>query len=189
MPYTVKSSFEPDQKTITDSILLTTKKLLGIAEEYHAFDIDVITAINAALFTLNQLGVGPRYPFMVTGEEETYSDFLGDKKPFYQGIQQYVYMRARLMFDPPTNSFIVKSFEDQCREFEWRFMVQPITDDTLPDRDKPIVNPDEPDTPIDPPDIPTEPDEPEEPLPPLEPLPPTDEDDDDNVGDLVRKFI
>lgn len=114
----------PEYKPITNSIMLTVKKMLGIAEEYHAFDLDVITNINACFLTLNQLGVGPRYPFSISGPESQWSDFLEEQSAVLQGIQTYVYMRVRLMFDPPTNSFLVDSLKKQIEEMEWRFATQ-----------------------------------------------------------------
>lgn len=115
----------PTPKPMTKSILLTIKKMLGIAEEYHAFDLDVIININAVFLSLNQLGIGPDIPFQITGAEEVWNDFLGDQEQFLAGVQTYIYMRVRLMFDPPTNSFLVDSFQKQIQEFEWRFIVQP----------------------------------------------------------------
>lgn len=114
----------PEYKPITNSIMLTVKKMLGIAEEYHAFDLDIITNINACFLTLNQLGVGPRYPFSISGPETQWNDFLEEQSAVLQGIQTYVYMRVRLMFDPPTNSFLVDSLKKQIDEMEWRFMTQ-----------------------------------------------------------------
>lgn len=115
----------PSTKPITKSILLTVKKMLGIAEEYHAFDLDIIININAVFLTLNQLGVGPLTPYQITGVDETWADFLGDQEEFMAGVQTYTYLRVRLMFDPPTNSFLVDSFQKQIQELEWRFNVQP----------------------------------------------------------------
>lgn len=114
----------PEYKPITNSIMLTVKKMLGIAEEYHAFDLDIITNINAVFLTLNQLGVGPEYPFAITGPETQWDDFLGDQFEILQAIQTYTFMRVRLMFDPPTNSFLVDSMQKQIDEMEWRFMTQ-----------------------------------------------------------------
>lgn len=113
-----------ETKPITQSILLTIKKMLGIAEEYHAFDIDVITHINAALFTLNELGVGPDLPYTITGEEETWSDFLGEDERLITAVPSYVYFKVRLMFDPPTNSFLTDSIRKTIDEYEWRFIAQ-----------------------------------------------------------------
>lgn len=127
---------------MTNSIFLSTKKLLGISEEYHAFDIDILTAINATFLTLNQLGIGPLLPFQLPlilsyeDEEEfqndpavttTWDDFLGDQKEHLAAVQTYVYQRVRLIFDPPTNSFMVTAIQESCKEFEWRFTVQPKT--------------------------------------------------------------
>lgn len=130
-PSAEKEPATSEVKPITQSILLTIKKMLGIAEEYHAFDLDVITNINATFFTLNQLGVGPRLPYSITGIDETWSDFLGSQKEFINAVQTYTYMRVRLMFDPPTNSFLVDAMQKQCQEYEWRFTVQPKTEEEL----------------------------------------------------------
>lgn len=133
---------------MTNSILLTIKKLLGISEEYHAFDIDILTAINAVFLTLNQLGIGPVLPFQLPlvmnyeNEEEfendlavktTWDDFLGDQKEYLAAVQTYVYQRVRLIFDPPTNSFMVTAMQESCKEFEWRFTIQPKTDGAVED--------------------------------------------------------
>lgn len=116
---------------MTSSILLTIKKMLGIAEEYHAFDIDIITNINAVFLSLNQLGIGPTIPYYITGEDETWMGFMGDQKRYLAGVQTYVYQRVRLMFDPPTNSFLVDALQRSCQELEWRFSVQPKTEEEV----------------------------------------------------------
>lgn len=110
--------------SITDSILLTVKKMLGIAEEYHAFDVDLIVNINSVFLTLNQLGVGPKKPYQISGDAETWADFLGDQKDDVVGVATYVYLKTRLLFDPPTNSFLVTAMQDQVAELEWRLNLQ-----------------------------------------------------------------
>ena len=45
--------------SITDSILTSVKKMLGIAEEYEHFDADLLMHINSVFSILHQLGVGP----------------------------------------------------------------------------------------------------------------------------------
>lgn len=107
---------------MTNSILLTIKKMLGIAEEYHAFDLDIIININSVFLTLNQLGVGPINPYQITSDEETWDDFQGEMP--IPGVQSYVYLKTRLLFDPPTNSFLVDNIQKQIAEFEWRMNVQ-----------------------------------------------------------------
>lgn len=114
----------PTVKPITQSILLTIKKMLGIAEEYHAFDLDIVININSVFLTLNQLGVGPSTPYQITGTDETWTDFLGDQNGLAVGVQTYVYLKTRLLFDPPTNSFLVDSMQKQIQELEWRLNIQ-----------------------------------------------------------------
>lgn len=132
VPSTPIVPIEP--KPITNSILLTIKKMLGIAEEYHAFDIDIIIDINSVFLTLNQLGVGPTIPYQITGSSEVWDDFMGDNP--IPGVQTYVYLKTRLLFDPPTNSFLVDAMQKQCNEFEWRMNIQvetpPIKEEPTP---------------------------------------------------------
>lgn len=109
---------------ITQSILLTVKKMLGIAEEYHAFDLDLIININSVFLTLNQLGVGPTRPYKISGDAETWADFLGDQYGELEGVETYVYLKVRLLFDPPTNSFLVDAMQSQVAELEWRLNFQ-----------------------------------------------------------------
>lgn len=106
-----------------DSILNSTKKLLGLAEDYDAFDQDVIVAINAALFTLTQLGVGPDEGFRISSADEVWSDFIGDVIDL-EAVKEYVYMKSRLAFDPPVNSSVLQALKDMCNEYEFRLNVQ-----------------------------------------------------------------
>lgn len=136
---------------MTESILLTVKKMLGIAEEYHAFDLDLIININSVFLTLNQLGVGPESPFQITGDSEVWSGFANPKE--VPGIQTYVYLKTRLLFDPPTNSFLVTAIEKQIAEFEWRLNVQ--VDTEYPEKEEEPTTPTEPEPVV--PDTPTPP--------------------------------
>lgn len=107
---------------MTDSILNGTKKILGLDPDYTAFDHDVITHINTALGTLNQLGIGPINGFMIDDDEATWDDFLaGD--PRLNGVRTYVYLRVRLLFDPPNTSFAITAMQEQVKELEWRLNV------------------------------------------------------------------
>lgn len=107
---------------MNDSILLTIKKMLGLDNSYTVFDQDIIIFINTALMILEQVGLGPN-GFTVTGESETWTDFLTDISKF-EGAKTYVYIRTRLAFDPPTNSSLLKSLEDTYKELEWRLNVK-----------------------------------------------------------------
>mgnify|MGYP001185001007 FL=1 len=107
---------------MTNSILNSTKKILGIAAEYKAFDLDIITHINSVFATLQQLGVGPVEGFMIDDEFPEWDAFLAGNIPLNQ-VKTYVFMRTKLVFDPPPNSFGISSMNDQIKEMEWRMMV------------------------------------------------------------------
>ena len=106
-----------------DSILTSVKKLLGIDESYEHFDADVIMCINAALTVLTQLGVGPEKGFVISSKTETWSDFLGDDDPRLESVRTYVFMKVKLMFDPPTSAAAIESMNRLINEFEWRLNV------------------------------------------------------------------
>lgn len=102
-----------------DSILISTKKLLGIAEEYTQFDVDIIKHINTVFMILTQMGVGPPEGFSITGADETWDDFLSGSTNL-EGVKTYVYMKVQLMFDPPTSSAKLDSANRVINELEWR---------------------------------------------------------------------
>ena len=104
-----------------DSILRTIKKLLGIDDEYHQFDQDLIIHINSVFMILNQLGIGPSTGFSIKDEREQWNDFTDTS--LIEAVRSYVYMRVRLLFDPPTTSFVLTSLENQAKEYEWRLNV------------------------------------------------------------------
>lgn len=103
---------------MSDSILDDIKKLLGIDKAYKAFDTDIVIHINSAFMILQQLGVGPDGGFEIEDESSKWEDFHGTT-PLH-GVKTYIYMRVRLVFDPPASSFGIKALEDQVREYEWR---------------------------------------------------------------------
>ena len=105
-----------------ESILTSIKKLLGITEDYDYFDQDIIMHINAAFMVLTQLGIGPSEGFLITDDTDTWSDFIDDSNDL-GSIQSYVYMKVKLMFDPPQNSFTVDSMTKLVNELEWRLNV------------------------------------------------------------------
>lgn len=105
------------------SILLSIKKLLGLEPDYVYFDNDILMHINSALMSLHQIGVGPTEGYIVEDDTQTWSDFVGDRKDL-GAIKTYVYLRARLVFDPPQTGFVVEALKEQVKELEWRLNVQ-----------------------------------------------------------------
>lgn len=104
------------------SILNSTKKILGIAEDYTVFDLDIITHINTAFSTLAQLGVGPTAGFMINGSEEVWTDFTAEDFQ-YNSVKSYVFLKVRQLFDPPQTSYLISATEKQIQELEWRLNV------------------------------------------------------------------
>jgi len=103
-----------------DSILQSIKKLLGLDENYDAFDDDVMMHINSVLMILTQLGVGPKNGFSVTGEEETWGDYLGEDISKLSAVKTYVYLKVKTMFDPTSSSVVNEATKEMLKELEWR---------------------------------------------------------------------
>lgn len=113
-----------------DSILDTLKNSLGINTEDTHFDAELIMHINSIFMTLNQVDVGPEYGFKIFDNTGTWVDFLGTSTK-QESVKTYTYLKLRLIFDPPANSFAVKSLETMATELEWRLNVQVEGEKTL----------------------------------------------------------
>jgi hypothetical protein len=106
------------------SILTSTKKILGIAEDYTVFDLDILTHINTAFSTLTQLGVGPADGFMIEDATAVWTDFDPvDDHLNFNSVKSYVFLKVRMLFDPPTTSYLITATEKQLEELEWRLNV------------------------------------------------------------------
>lgn len=108
---------------MNESILDTIKKLLGIAPEYDAFDMDIIVHINSTFATLHQLGVGPTTPFSITDNTALWSSFT-ETNTAIESVKSYIWAKVRLSFDPPSTSFAIDALDKLCKELEWRLNVQ-----------------------------------------------------------------
>jgi hypothetical protein len=105
-----------------ESILTSTKKVLGLEASYIPFDLDVITHINAAFSLLNQLGVGPEDGFSIEDDAAVWEDFGVSANQLHL-IKTYVFLKVRVLFDPPGTSFLLESANNQIKEYEWRLNV------------------------------------------------------------------
>ena len=105
-----------------ESILTSIKKILGIAEEYTQFDMDLIIHINSVLSILTQIGVGPSEGFSIKNKNEVWTDFIPDDVRL-ELVKSYVYMKVKLLFDPPLSSAVIESLNRTISEFEWRIQV------------------------------------------------------------------
>ena len=104
-----------------ESILTSIKKLLGIAEEYTQFDTDISMHINSVLSDMRQFAVGPDENFFIEDKTVTWQHFLEEK--YVHAVKTYVYLRVKLLFDPPSNSSVLESYNRQIKEWEWRLNV------------------------------------------------------------------
>lgn len=105
-----------------ESILTSIKKLLGIDSEYEHFDTDIVIHINSVFMALQQIGVGPDKGFIILGKDETWFDYIADDV-LSESVKTYIYLKVRLLFDPPGNSFLIDAMTNQTKEIEWRLLV------------------------------------------------------------------
>ncbi len=101
------------------SIFTSIKKSLGIDDEHNAFDSDILMFTNSVLSTLNQIGVGPENGFQIEDEAATWDNLLGGDSRL-NNVQAYVYLKVRLLFDPPATSFAIEALQTQAKELEYR---------------------------------------------------------------------
>lgn len=108
-----------------DNILTSIKKLLGISEEYTHFDTDIVMHINSVFMVLKQLGVGPAEGYSIEGADDYWTDFIpGASIAKVNAIKSYVYLKVKLLFDPPLSSSVMEAMNRQISEFEWRLNVE-----------------------------------------------------------------
>ncbi len=106
-----------------ESILTSIKKLLGIAEEYDHFDSDLILHINSVFCTLTQLGVGPSEGFLISDKYDIWSDFIPEDSKKIEAVKSYMYLKVKMLFDPPLSSALIESTNRMINELEWRLNV------------------------------------------------------------------
>ena len=105
-----------------DSILNSTKKLLGITPEYKHYDPDIVMHINAVFLILNQMGVGPDVPFVITDETATWDQFSPNINEI-QMVKSYMGNKVKIMFDPPQAGSVMNALTETIKEQEWRLNV------------------------------------------------------------------
>lgn len=105
------------------SILDTIKKLLLIPIDHTEFDDQIILHINTILLNLHQMGVGKEGGLTIQDNTSTWGDFFTDLTTIDQSVT-YVYIKVRLIFDPPANSYLVDCYERQARELEVRLYTE-----------------------------------------------------------------
>lgn len=109
---------ESEIKSILDSV----KKTLGIELSDTTFDADLIMHINSVFATLHQLGVGPEDTFEISDNTITWDAFL-EEKTSLNSVKSLMYIKVKLLFDPPATATMFNALESKEKEYEWRLMV------------------------------------------------------------------
>lgn len=107
-----------------ESILTSVKKLLGITPECTNFDSDIIMHINSVFLILNQIGVGPSKGYRIKDEFNTWDEFIPEDNPRLEAVKSYMYMKVKLLFDPPSSSSVMESTNRLLSELEWRIYTE-----------------------------------------------------------------
>lgn len=108
---------------IANSILHDIKQMLGQEWDDTTYDLDIMLHINSVFFNLNQINVGPPEGFVIEDANAVWTDYIGDSKNLH-AVKTYIYLRVRLLFDPPTTGPLVGSLEKQADKLEWTLMVE-----------------------------------------------------------------
>lgn len=109
---------------MSESILTSIKKLLGLAEEYDAFDADILMHINSVIMILRQMGVGPDAGFVVENNTATWTDYLGNNVTQFSSIKSYIFLKVRQLFDPATNGAVTEATNNLIKELEYRLYAE-----------------------------------------------------------------
>ena len=75
--------------------------------------------INTAFSTLLDLGIGPKAGFAIMDKESKWSDYIEDWLQF-NDVKTYIYLKVKLVFDPPQSSSVASSYASTVKELEWR---------------------------------------------------------------------
>lgn len=106
-----------------ESILISIKKMLGPSASNNAFDTDIIIHINTVFMVLSQLGVGPEKGFRIEDDKAVWTDYIKDEDNL-DAVKTYIYLKVKLIFDPPLNSATIEAMKQSINEFEWRLNVE-----------------------------------------------------------------
>lgn len=113
-----------------DSILDSVKNSLGINKEITAFDQEIIMIINSTFSTLNQVGVeSSNDTYRISGSDDKWEDLFDSDDVLTDLIKEYTCLKVRIIFDPPSSSYVLDAIKAQAQELEWRINIQAETKD------------------------------------------------------------
>lgn len=109
-----------DLPELNNSILNSIKVQLGIPASHKEFDQMIQLDINVAFGILNQLGVGPKKPFMIEDEFDTWDKFICQVNT--EMAKQFLALKVRELFDPPSGA-AAEALTRNLDELTWRLNV------------------------------------------------------------------
>lgn len=107
---------------MVESILTSIKVLLGITEDCIDFDPVLIIHINSVFMILNQMGVGPSDGYKIDDKNNSWDEYV-DPNDDLESVKTYVYLKVKMLFDPPLSSSVMSAINQQISELEWRLNV------------------------------------------------------------------
>ena len=125
---------------MSDSVLTSMKATLNLDNADESFDIEIVVFINALLSELNAIGIGPAYGFEIADETKTWTEFLGDEMRINMA-KSWMYLRLRLIFDPPETGPLTTAIENQATRAYWylstfrEVQIAPYEPEVLPEID------------------------------------------------------
>jgi hypothetical protein len=103
-----------------DNILQDIKQVLGIEASDASYDTDLLMHISTAISVLTQLGIGPAD--LLVDKDTTWENFIGSTSR-YISAKSYIYLKVRILFDPPTSGFVLDAWKSHASELEWRLNI------------------------------------------------------------------
>lgn len=125
------------------SVLKTIKKMLGLSDDYIHFDLDIIVNINTVFSSLTQMGIGPlgeeeiidpvteetskvAGSFSIDDSSETWEQYFAghEDSDLMNQVKSYIYIKVKLLFDPPANGNLLTAMKENAKELEIRMYTQ-----------------------------------------------------------------
>ena len=103
---------------MTGSILADVRSACNLEEEDSSFDSQLIPLINSQMMMAHQFGVGYS-GFTIDGVNASWEDWLGEAGEDLAAIKTWLGFSVLLLFDPPDNGTVLKSYQDQIAKMEW----------------------------------------------------------------------
>lgn len=103
-----------------NDVLTDVKQMVGASIYDDSFDVNIVIAINSALAVLSDIGISEVDDVRINiGDTKTWDELLGGRTDI-EYIKSYIYLKVKMLFDPPSSSALLDAYNRQIAEFEWR---------------------------------------------------------------------